>query len=55
VIALIVIALFWLGIALFLLLAPDDVFKSAKPRARRYGAAGATIFALFCVVAVVVS
>jgi hypothetical protein len=53
--ALIILALFWLGVALFLLIAPDDVFKSAKPRSRHYGAAGAAIFALFCVVAYVAS
>jgi hypothetical protein len=50
VIGLIVIAVFWLAIAAFLLLAPDDVLKSSKPRTRRYGALGATIFALFCVI-----
>ena len=45
------IAAFWVLVALFLLFAPDDVFKSGKPRTRRYGAAGCLVFALFCVVA----
>jgi hypothetical protein len=45
------IAAFWVAVGLFLLLAPDDVFKSARPRTRRYGAAGCLVFALFCVIA----
>ena len=49
-IALLVIALFWLAIAAFLLLAPADVFKSAALRTRRYGALGAAIFAVFCLI-----
>jgi hypothetical protein len=55
VIALLVVALFWLAIAAFLLFAPDDVFKSAAPRTRRYGALGAAIFAVFCLIAFLVS
>ena len=48
---LIVLAVFWIAVGLFLLLAPDHVFKSAATRTRRYGAVGAFIFALFCLVA----
>jgi hypothetical protein len=46
-----ILAAFWLAVGLFLLLAPDDVFRSARPTARRYGAAGCLVFAVFCVVA----
>ena len=48
--ALVVLAAFWVLIALFLLLAPDDVFRSGKPRTRRYGAIGCLIFATFCII-----
>jgi hypothetical protein len=48
---LLILAAFWLGVALFLMIAPDEVFKSSKPRTRRYGAAGCAIFAAFCVIA----
>ncbi len=45
---LVVLAAFWVAIGLFLLLAPDDVFRSGRPLTRRYGAAGCFVFALFC-------
>jgi hypothetical protein len=46
-----ILALFWVAVGLFLLLAPDDVFRSARPRGRRYGALGCFVFAGFCVLA----
>jgi hypothetical protein len=49
--ALALLAAFWIVVALFLLLAPDDVFRSGRPRTRRYGAAGCLIFAVSCLVA----
>jgi hypothetical protein len=36
---------FWVAIGLFLLLAPDRTFRSGRPVARRYGAAGCPILA----------
>jgi hypothetical protein len=53
--ALAVLAAFWVAIGLFLLFAPGDVFKSDRPRTRRYGAVGCLIFAVFCLIALVVS
>jgi hypothetical protein len=53
--ALAILAAFWLLVGLFLLLAPDDVFRSARPRTRRYGAAGCFIFAVFCLIALAAS
>jgi hypothetical protein len=47
---LLILAAFWLGVALFLLIAPDEVFKSSQARTRRYGAVGCAIFAAFCVI-----
>lgn len=49
--ALAFLAAFWIIVALFLLFAPDDVFRSGRPRTRRYGAAGCLIFAVSCLVA----
>jgi hypothetical protein len=49
--ALAFLAAFWIIVALFLLFAPDDVFRSGSPRVRRYGAAGCFIFAVSCLVA----
>jgi hypothetical protein len=49
--ALAILAAFWVAVGLFLLLAPDHVFKSSNPRARRYGAGGCLIFAVFCLIA----
>jgi hypothetical protein len=51
--ALAVLAAFWVAVALFLLFAPDDIFRSPRPMARRYGALGSLIFAAFCIVALV--
>jgi hypothetical protein len=51
--ALALLAVFWVAVALFLLLAPDERFRSGRPLARRYGAVGCLIFAAFCVVALV--
>jgi hypothetical protein len=48
--ALAFLAAFWIAVALFLLLAPDHVFKSGRPETRRVGAAGCLIFATFCLV-----
>jgi hypothetical protein len=50
---LVMLAVFWFAIGLFLLLAPDHVFRSGRPTTRRYGALGCLIFAAFCVVGVV--
>jgi hypothetical protein len=50
-----ILAAFWLAVGLFLLLAPDHVFRSARPTARRYGAAGCLVFAAFCLVALAMS
>jgi hypothetical protein len=47
------LAVFWVAIGLFLLLAPDHLFKSGRPTTRRYGAVGCLIFAASCVVALV--
>ena len=49
--ALVALAAFWIAVALFLLFAPDHVFKNPYRRTRQYGAAGCFIFALFCLVA----
>jgi hypothetical protein len=49
--ALAFLAVFWILVAAFLLFAPDDVFRSGRPRTRRYGAAGCLIFAVSCLVA----
>jgi hypothetical protein len=49
------LAVFWIAIALVLLLAPDDVLPTARPATRRYGAIGALIFAASCVVALLVT
>ena len=46
------LAVFWLLVAAFLLLAPQHVLE-ASPRSRRYGAAGCVIFAAFSVIALV--
>jgi hypothetical protein len=43
-----ILAAFWIAVALFLLLAPDHIFKSGNPRTRRLGAAGCVVFATFC-------
>jgi len=48
--ALALLAAFWVVIALFLLFAPDDVFRSGRPELRRYGAIGCLVFAGFCIV-----
>jgi hypothetical protein len=48
-----VLAVFWFAIGLFLLLAPDRVFKSGRPMTRRYGALGCFLFGAFCVIALV--
>jgi hypothetical protein len=52
-VALALLAAFWLVVGLFLLLAPNDVFRSGRARTRRYGAVGCLIFAIFCVVALI--
>jgi hypothetical protein len=44
------IAAFWVIVALFLMLAPENVL-SASIAARRYGAIGCLIFAASCVLA----
>ena len=49
--ALAVLAVFWIAVALFLLLAPDHVFKSGRVETRRWAAAGCVIFATFCLIA----
>jgi DMSO reductase anchor subunit len=49
------LAAFWVVVGLFLLLAPGHLFRSDRPRTRRYGAAGCFIFALFCVVGLLAS
>jgi hypothetical protein len=51
--ALAFLAAFWILVALFLLFAPDEVFRSGRPTTRRYGAAGCLIFAASCLVALV--
>jgi hypothetical protein len=51
--ALALLAAFWVAVGLFLLLAPSHVFRTDRPMARRYGAAGCLVFAAFCVVALV--
>jgi hypothetical protein len=48
--ALAALAAFWVIVALFLLFAPDDVFRSARPASRRYGAIGCLVFAGFCLI-----
>ncbi len=53
--ALAVLAAFWVAIAVFLLLAPDHVFRSSRRTTRRYGAVGCLIFAGFCLVALIAS
>jgi hypothetical protein len=53
--ALALFAGFWLLVGLFLLFAPDDVFRSARPTTRRYGAVGCFIFAVFCLIALAAS
>ena len=53
--ALAALAAFWVAVGLFLLLAPDHVFRSGRPVARRYGAIGCLIFAAFCLVALAAS
>ena len=40
-----VLAAFWVAVGLFLLLAPDHVFKSGRRNTRRYGALGCLFFA----------
>jgi len=47
--ALALLAAFWVIVALVLLFAPDDVFRSANPNTRRYGAIGSLVFAGFCI------
>ena len=54
-IALAVLAAFWVVIAVFLLVAPDHVFRSARRTGRLYGAVGCLIFAGFCVIALLAS
>jgi hypothetical protein len=49
--ALAALAAFWVAVGLFLLLAPDHVFRSGRPIVRRYAAAGCLVFATFCVIA----
>ncbi len=46
-----VLAAFWIVVGVFLLFAPDHVFKNPYRRTRQYGAAGCFIFALFCLLA----
>ena len=53
--ALALLAAFWVIVALVLLFAPDDVFRSGRPELRRYGAIGALIFAGFCVLGLIAS
>jgi hypothetical protein len=48
--ALVVLAVFWIAVAVFLLLAPDHLFKTPDPRMRRIGAAGCVVFATFCLI-----
>ena len=47
--ALAILAAFWVIVALVLLFAPDDVFRSSNPNTRRYGAIGSLVFAGFCI------
>ena len=53
--ALAALAAFWVAIAVFLLVAPDHVFRSGRRTPRQYGAAGCLIFAGFCVIALIAS
>jgi hypothetical protein len=48
--ALALLAAFWVIVALFLMLAPENVMN-ASLAARRYGAVGCLIFAASCMVA----
>ena len=50
--ALALLAVFWVVVALFLMLAPEHVLR-ASLAARRYGAVGCLIFAASCVLALV--
>jgi hypothetical protein len=53
--ALAVLAACWVAVAVFLLVAPDHVFRSGRRTTRRYGAVGCLIFAGFCVIALIAS